>query len=312
MSIIEPHAKVARRIPRSIHRKIIGLVDRVPFGGVEILRVYNGALKMIGGPYRSHLPCGARIDCDPQDLIQQYILHFGVWEPAVTSLITRILQPGDVFVDIGANIGYDSLLAANLVGDNGRVLAFEASPTIFQSLAYNITLNANDNIIACNVAVSDREQRLQLYSGPAENLGRTTTVAARGLPRQCEVQAYSLMRLLSGEDTSRIRLIKIDIEGGEIPVVDDFLTNLSSYPETTSLMVEVNPSPRWEATFEALFNAGFHAFAIPNQYDLGWYIRKRNSANHPIPITTLKSTQMDVFFTREEQWISSIPHTSHS
>src|ERR1700726_3197509 len=68
---------------------------------------------------------GARIACDEVDFIQCMISRFGVWEPDVSHVIERNLGRGEVFIDIGANIGYDSLLAASLVGDAGAVVAVE-------------------------------------------------------------------------------------------------------------------------------------------------------------------------------------------
>lgn len=72
------------------------------------------------------------------------------------------LKPGDVFVDVGANIGYFSLLASKLVGPGGRVVAIEASPEVFDLLRRNLELNKAHNVRAVNVAISDREGSLQL------------------------------------------------------------------------------------------------------------------------------------------------------
>lgn len=297
-------SKRARRIPRAIHRPIIAIIDHLPFGAEELLHRYNGLLGWIGGPYRADTHSGARIDCDPRDLIESYILHFGVWEPGVTSVIKRMLRPGDVFVDVGANIGYDSLLAASLVGEHGRVLAFEASPTTFDLLLRNLALNPYTNVVARQLAVSDRRQQMPLYFGPTDNRGKATTIAARGFSQECLVQAHPLTELFSEEERSRIRLIKIDIEGGEVPVINDFLANLDRYPDATSLIVEVNPSTEWQTAFGALTDAGFRAFAIPNRYDSGWYIKYRNTPNRPRPVDALDDTQMDVFFTRDGQWLT--------
>lgn len=70
---------------------------------------------------------GATFAVDTQDLIQRYLYLFGVWEPHMTRWLQRRLKPGDVFVDVGANIGYYSILASRLVGARGKVVAIEAS-----------------------------------------------------------------------------------------------------------------------------------------------------------------------------------------
>ncbi|SCF63177.1 hypothetical protein GA0115259_100393 [Streptomyces sp. MnatMP-M17] len=66
---------------------------------------------------------GARFAVDTQDLIQRYIYLFGVWEPHMTRWLRGRLEPGDTFVDVGANIGYYSVLASQLVGDGVKVVA---------------------------------------------------------------------------------------------------------------------------------------------------------------------------------------------
>ena len=63
-----------------------------------------------------------------EDLIQRHLYFFGNWEPNISAWIASRLQRGDCFVDIGANIGHYSLLASNLVGDEGCVVAIEAAP----------------------------------------------------------------------------------------------------------------------------------------------------------------------------------------
>src|SRR4030088_1768852 len=62
---------------------------------------------------------GARFLCSSEDLIQSWLMFFGIWEPGLTSFLQSRLQPGDCFVDVGANIGYFTLFASELVGERG-------------------------------------------------------------------------------------------------------------------------------------------------------------------------------------------------
>ena len=106
-----------------LHKIIVGTIRRLPLPAARFaFRAYNKALRILRP---EHL---ATTYCDPRDLIQRMILHFGVWEPDVSRVIEQSLAPGDVFVDIGANIGYDTLLASSRVGPTGRVVSIEASP----------------------------------------------------------------------------------------------------------------------------------------------------------------------------------------
>jgi len=93
----------------------------------------------------------------------------------------RRLAPGDAFVDVGANIGYFSLLASKLVGESGLVVAIEPSPTIFAVLESNLARNRAHNVRAVCVAASASTGMLRLFRGPDSNIGRTTVLADEGL-----------------------------------------------------------------------------------------------------------------------------------
>jgi FkbM family methyltransferase len=120
-----------------------------------------------------------------------------MWEPCLTCWILEQLAPGDVFIDVGANIGYYSLLASKLVGEFGLVVAIEPSPTIFNSLKNNLALNRVGNIRLVNMAVSDQLQVLRLFIGPEWNVGLTTTVEKSSFKFEGQVLAAPLwLRLI--------------------------------------------------------------------------------------------------------------------
>ena len=101
------------------------------------------------------------------DVIQRYIYYFGTWEPNVGAFLRDRLKPGDVFVDVGANIGYFTLLGAKLVGRQGHVVAIEASASASEHLKANVTRNRFDDLVRCvHAAASDCE-------GIVESVSRT-------------------------------------------------------------------------------------------------------------------------------------------
>ncbi|NED81952.1 FkbM family methyltransferase, partial [Streptomyces sp. SID11233] len=114
---------------------------------------------------------GTRFNVDTRDLIQRYIYMFGMWEPNLTKWLGSRLKPGDVFVDVGANIGYFSALGARLVGPGGAVVSVEASPTFAELLRANLRLNRGDNVRLVEQAVSDREETLTLVLASSANMG---------------------------------------------------------------------------------------------------------------------------------------------
>src|SRR4029450_8092682 len=88
---------------------------------------------------------GSRMIVNTDDLIGRVLAIAGVWEPNVTAAFRRTLAPGDVCLDIGAHIGYYTLLAARLVGPEGHVHAFEPAPASFRRLRANRQLNRLHN-----------------------------------------------------------------------------------------------------------------------------------------------------------------------
>jgi len=288
-----------------LHKTTIGLIRRLPLPTARFaFRAYNKALRTLAAEHLATTYFGARIYCNPLDLIQRMILHFGVWEPDVSRVIEQNLAPGDVFVDVGANIGYDTLLASSCVGPTGRVVSIEASPRTFALLQRNLAANrASSNVRAVNAALSDRPGTLELYEVNAANIGAATTLASRGGTLVASVEALPLEQILTPEERSRLRLIKMDVEGAEPPILRHLLEHLPTYPASMDIVVEATPDDdpeAWRDVFELMHAAGFTAWAIANEYELEWYLRwRRPSALQRVDI--MPARQQDLLFTRRSR-----------
>lgn len=267
---------------------------------VFLFRLYNKILKSIKSEYLVPTYFKARIYCDPRDLIQRMILHFGVWEPDISRVIERNLAPGDVFVDIGANIGYDTLLASQRVGPTGRVVAIEAAHRTFALLVRNLACNDTANVRAVNLAVADRVATLDLYEISQGNIGAATTLAGRGGALLDSVEALPLEQILTADEVSRLRLIKIDVEGAEPQILRHLLERLAHYPATMDIVVEASPHDdpeAWRDLFDRLEAAGFATYEIANFYPLEWYMAWR-SVTPLRRINSVPTRQTDLLCTR--------------
>ncbi|MGX1484557.1 FkbM family methyltransferase [Streptomyces griseus] len=163
---------------------------------------------------------GTRLHTDTRDLIQRYIYTFGVWEPPLTKWLQRTLQPGDTFVDVGANIGYYSVLASRLVGISGNVVAIEASPDFHTLLSANVALNQAGNVRTVSEAVSDRTEMLHFILASSANMGANSIVPYAGeAESHVDVPARPLPDILSPAELAAARVIKVDVEGTESAVV---------------------------------------------------------------------------------------------
>lgn len=285
-----------------LHKTVMGTLRRLPLPAARLgFRAYNKALRILGPEHLATTYFGARLHCNPQDLIQRMILYFGVWEPDVSRVIEQNLSAGDVFVDIGANIGYDTLLASSRVGATGKVVSIEASPRTFALLQRNLAANpSSSNVRAVNAAVSDRPGTLDLYEINEGNIGAATTLASRGGTLMASVEALPLAEILKPDELARLRLIKMDVEGAEPPILRHLLEQLSRYPATMDIVVEASPDDDFEAwrdVFDRMRAAGFTAWAIDNDYELEWYLRWRRPAQLQ-RVETMPTRQQDLLFTR--------------
>lgn len=236
---------------------------------------------------------GVKMVAQPPDSIQTMILFTGRWEPKVSRYLHETLKPGDVVVDVGANVGHHTLLAARLVGPTGRVYAFEASPSIFQRLSRNVDMNHATNVVATNQAVASEAGQLEIWLAPSSNLGHSTTVselaAKEGMALEAKIPADALDKLLPGMDLFNARVIKIDVEGAERDVLAPLSSQMSRFADSTEWLVELSPKFSRDGQsdidwiFRLFIDNGYNAYAIPNPYDIGFYTK----AQAPGPLSRL-------------------------
>jgi FkbM family methyltransferase len=222
---------------------------------------------------------GALFTCRLPDLIQTYIWVFSEWEPDLTRFIAGRLAEGDVFIDVGANVGYYSLLAAECVGPRGKVVAVEASPNVANDLYHHVLANhAEDRIRVENKAASATPGTVTTYAGPAHNVGMTTTLESHGMHAESEVEALPLDSMLTADEVATARLIKIDVEGAEPDVVAGMASLIKSFRADTEIVIEL--SPKWwrdqtllpTDVLRPFTDAGFNIYEMRNSYSAWRYL----------------------------------------
>ncbi len=281
-----------------LHRLAMSVI-RAQRNREQLFDLYRQAWRKAGRSQVARTNFGARMRCDLGDLIPSTIFHFGVWEPDLSHWVSRLLSPGDVFVDVGANIGYYSVLAARLVGETGSVVAIEASPTNFARLQQNLRANRIRNVRAVNLAVAAEAGTVTVYSGPPQNSGAASTLPEwrNGRP-EATVSALPLDAILTDNERSRTALIKIDVEGAEMPILRQMAATMALYPERVAIIAECNAKRAGvSSVFDELRAAGFNAYEVPNRYDARWYLDWREAAQ-PQPLNGLATGQADILFIR--------------
>jgi FkbM family methyltransferase len=160
---------------------------------------------------------GFRAHLDPADHAIGYALaRSGSYEPGVTATVRALLKPGATFVDVGANIGWFSLLAASLVGPEGRVVAIEPNPGNVSLLELSAADNGYANIEAFTVALGEGPGAVALETDGSN--GRVIPITGPpGQPVRASyvVGAEALDDVLARAGVHRVDVMKMDVEGAE-------------------------------------------------------------------------------------------------
>ncbi len=151
------------------------------------------------------------------------VTFFGSYEPELREIFRSILRPGAIAVDVGANIGWHTLLMAQLVGEHGRVIAVEPNPSILRGLHQNVELNRFSQVEIVPCALADAEGVVSFYGPDADDAGSGNGhVVGEAMSRQeptIDVEARRLDDVAAAAGLDRLDLIKIDVEGFEWPVL---------------------------------------------------------------------------------------------
>lgn len=283
----------------------VWLVRRLPRGELRAVLALEADRKLQSRPRKYHAAptvYGFHLSGDTADLIQRRIYLFGVWEPNLSRWMSRRLRPGDVVVDVGANIGYFSLLASKLVGSTGRVMAFEALPSVCQRLEANLASNGVENVEVFRVALGDTEGEIEVFRGPDSNIGRSATQGGGGHASEGKVVMKKGSNVVDQTLWPAIRVIKVDVEGDELTVLRGFEGLLRAAAPGTAVVAEVAPG-RLEARGQTakdvmsfMRKLGFVAHKIPNRAALRQYAFHQPS--RPSQLRHAPRRQTDVLFVK--------------
>ena len=177
-----------------------------------------------------------------EDVVGRHLYKYQVHEPALTAFLATELkfEPGDVVIDIGAKIGWYSLILERLVPDGVDIFSFEPDPLNFQLLEHNLRLNATTKVTAIQKALANEDGEQTLYQHDNRNLGRHSLLPLQE-GRSVEVATTSLDRFweMHALASRTPRFIKIDIEGYELLALRGANSVLERCP---ALLCEFSPA----------------------------------------------------------------------
>jgi FkbM family methyltransferase len=249
--------KTLRGILSPIAERIIGRLSNNPdqvymIQGHKIILASGGALPSVG-------------------------MATDVYEQETTELFRKLIKPGMVVIDIGAHVGYFTLLAAGLVGAKGTVLAFEPEPDNYSILEKNIELNGYRNIVPLRIAASEQMGSAELFLTASES--GQHSIYHHGLPERgsVSVETTTIDTVLQKLGCSHVDLVKIDVEGAEIVVLGG-MAQLLGRPDKPNLIMEFIPSLLHDADVLPIFLLEYVESLYSNVYFI-------DEANGLIPIS---------------------------
>jgi len=162
-----------------------------------------------------------------QKVLLDHIKAGLLYERDVSLFMIRVLRPGDVFIDVGANIGFMTVLSGALVGPTGRVFAFEPGRNNLPELRHNIALNGFQHVEVIESPVSDRVEEVDFYLYDGDGNGNALFDAGK-LPRNDPTRTTRVSLVSSTLDalTARfqqagpVKLLKMDAEGAETRIIN--------------------------------------------------------------------------------------------
>jgi FkbM family methyltransferase len=171
-------------------------------------------------PVRTKLGNGMAVTVPWNDACGRAIWQCGYYEPDSVRLVEKLLRPGMVFLDLGANIGQYSLVASRGVGPGGQVHSFEPDPETFRWLTRNVRRNQLTNISLNQVALFDEAGKKELYLATPQDTGSNSFALPWTFSGEtCEVCCTRLDEYLKARRIDRVDVVKVDVEGAELPAL---------------------------------------------------------------------------------------------
>lgn len=190
---------------------------------------------------------GLTMRLDPDERVDSSLLFWPqLYDWREIEFLQSSIEPGGVFLDVGANIGYYTLMMSRHVGVSGRVVSIEADPVTFKRLKENIALNGCANVAALQVGVADKAGEFSFFRASAGNRGGHSFMAHEAETQTAiTLKCHPLLTLLNDAGVQRVDAAKFDIEGMEYRVLSAFFSQADTRLHPRSLVIEDHPD--WHA-----------------------------------------------------------------
>jgi FkbM family methyltransferase len=207
----------------------------------------------------------------------------GTHDPAIQAALNGLLKPGMVVYDVGANIGFTAMIAAHLVGPEGRIICFEPQASLHDLLRHNAAINGFERVEVRGEALAAENGSARFLVSPDSTFSRLADISGQPIAQEIDVPVRRLDSLRAEASLARPDLIKVDVEGAEAPMLEGAMETLREAKPlllielhgTNKLVADVlakaGYTTRVVGTREAIEDAHWNSLAIgvpPNRADL--------------------------------------------
>ncbi len=263
---------------------IAKVTRRMPAGKYHVICWFRRSRQK---PFVARMPRelgGYTFQCFLRDNVATQVFFAGCYEAQESAFARAVLRPGMSFVDVGANWGFFSLMAAHLVGTAGRIVALEPDPRAFLRLKANVERNQLEQVQIFELAAADRNNNLVLALQHEAVLHYGTSKLVQdssAAPTICEVRSRALDSVLDEVGLESVDLIKIDVEGAEDMVLAGMQAGLKRH-RYRSIILELHPPQLAERhrtigeVVDALLSNGYKGFGLDHSQ-----VGQRRAGYHP-------------------------------
>ncbi len=211
--------------------------------------------------------------------ISRTLIHFGTREKDHIYILNKELSSGSVIIDLGANIGYYTLMEANIVGNDGYVYAIEPSPSNVDLLRKNISLNNyNDIVEVFQMGASNKTGKEQFYTSEMSNLGTFSPTRYYGKSSMTKSSPTISAKTTNIPDfvvdKKQIDFIRMDIEGYEVEVFEGMIPMLENKNFSPKILFETH-RPKYDETHHSMREV------LIKMFKYGYYPKIIVSNDHP-------------------------------
>jgi FkbM family methyltransferase len=210
-----------------------------PYRGLKYFLKAAKSLGIANKTYKKRLHNNFFMLLNPTEHIQQQLFWYGYYEKELGDLLKKLIKPDQLFIDIGANLGYFSLLVATS-SPSVKVISFEPVDDLFRKINENISVNNVKNIVPIHAAVGEKDEEKELFISAADNSGMSSFQEPENYSGAKEkVKVVTLDDWIKTSRVSKVDIIKLDIEGSELAALNGMKEVLQNFKPL--VIVEINP-----------------------------------------------------------------------